>query len=80
MFSFINLAIAAVILAFALLIKHYLAETIEEEKNFQFLIAGFLLAYIVAAVAMSFFNPLDEIQPLFAAQSSQEIQEMTVKL
>ncbi len=80
MFSYINLAIAAGIMGFALLIKHFFSETIEEEKPFQWLIAGFLLAYIAAAVTMSFFNPLDEIKPLFAAQNNQEIQETTVKL
>lgn len=71
MFSAINLAIATVILAFALLIKHVFADSVEEDETFVWLIASFLAAYLVAAVAMSFMNPLDEIAPLFAAQQEQ---------
>jgi len=81
MFSLINLAIAAVIMGFALLIKHVFVDSLEEDDAFVWLIATFLLAYLVAAVAMSFMNPLDEIEPLMAAQQeTQEIQDPVVRL
>lgn len=81
MFSLINLAIAAVIMGFALLIKHVFMDSVEEDNAFVWLIASFLLAYLVAAIAMSFMNPLDEIAPLMAAQQqTEEIQDPVVKL
>jgi len=81
MFSLINLAIAGVIMAFALLIKHVFADRLEEDNAFVWLIATFLLSYLVAAIVMSFLNPLEEIAPLMAAQQEmQDIQDPVVKL
>ncbi len=81
MFSLINLAIAAVIMGFALLIKHVFVDSLEEDDAFVWLIAAFLASYLVAAVAMSFMNPLDEIAPLMAAQQeTTDIQDPVVKL
>jgi len=81
MFSLINLAIAGVIMGFALLIKHVFMDKIEEDDVFVRLIASFLLAYLVAAIAMSFLNPLDEIAPLMAAQlETQDVEDPVVRL
>lgn len=80
MFDAINLAIAAVIMVFALAIKHFFADAMEEEGSFVRLIAVFLFSYIVAALAMSFFNPMDKIKPLLAAPKNQDIQETTVRI
>ncbi|MBI5654598.1 hypothetical protein HZC53_03035 [Candidatus Uhrbacteria bacterium] len=80
MFDLINLAIAAVIMVFALTIKHFLSDAMEEESSFVRLIAVFLVSYIVAALAMSFFNPMDRIKPILAAPKNQEIQETTVRI
>jgi type IV secretory pathway component VirB8 len=80
MFSLINLAIAAFILAFAFLIKHVFSDSLEEDNAFVWLVASFMLAYLVAALAMSFLNPLQEIEPLMAAQQTQEEPEPVVKL
>ena len=81
MFSLINLAIAGVIMGFALLIKHVFMDKIEEDDVFVWLIASFLLAYLVAAIAMSFLNPLDEIAPLMAAQlETQDVEDPVVRL
>ena len=79
-----NLIIAAAILAFALLIKHFFAETLEEEQPFVYLVIAFLIAYIVGALAMSFLDPMTKIAPLFAAQQNTVqtggVMEPTVKL
>jgi hypothetical protein len=80
MLSIINLSIAAVILAFAFLIKHVFSESLEEDNAFVWLVASFMLAYLVAALAMSFINPLDRIAPIMAAQQTQESEEPVVRL
>jgi len=74
------LIISTIILAFALLIKHVLAEKLEEGKTFVWLVVAFLIVYLIGALAMSFLNPLEKIQPLFAAPQTQEVQDTVVKL
>ncbi len=64
-----SLLIAGIVLAFAYLIKHVFSETLEDEKSFVWIAASFFVVYILAALAMSFLNPLDEIKSTFAASS-----------
>lgn len=76
-----SLLIAGVVLLFAYLIHKVFSDALEEEKSFVWIAAAFFVVYIIAAIAMSFLNPLDEIKTTFAASSNtMEIQDAEVRI
>ncbi|MDQ7814702.1 MAG: hypothetical protein RDU25_02795 [Patescibacteria group bacterium] len=75
-----SLLIAGVVLTFAYLIKHVFSDALEEEKSFVWIAASFFVVYIIAAIAMSFLNPLDDIKSTFAASGTTVIQDEEVRI
>ncbi len=64
-----GILIALFVLGLAYLIKHFLAEVIEEEHVFLMIIGAFLTVYAIAAIAIGSLNPLSLISsPVFADQ------------
>lgn len=53
-----GLTIGLGVLAFALIIKHFVESTIEEQKTFLVIVGVFLIVYVVAAFGVSYFNPI----------------------
>ncbi len=53
------IAIALTILALAYIIKHFVEKTVEEQNPFLMIIGIFLAIYVVAAIGVSYFNPIE---------------------
>lgn len=53
------LFIAFIILSFALFVRYFADEVLDEEHHFIPVVVAFLIAYAVAAIAIGLLNPLD---------------------
>lgn len=73
-----GIIIALAILVLALLIKHLGIHVIEDDHHFQYILIGFLILYIGAAVSISILNPKVSLtDTVFAAQTTDDLQPDT---
>lgn len=76
-----SLLIAGIVLLFAYLIHKVFSDALEKERSFVWVATAFFVVYIIAAIAMSFLNPLDDIKTTFAAnRDTMEIQDAEVRI